>query len=81
MDELETVLAEIGQIVKASTEPENSYKMSSYEEHGYLDRSDYLTCLASDYAIDLETLVCLADILGESEDFDGLIASLEDYYE
>lgn len=49
-----------------------------YVEQGYTDRNDYLTCLAEDYGIDVETVFTLADMLGPSEDFDGFVASLED---
>lgn len=52
--------------------------MSVYQNHGYKDRNEYLQCLAEDYGIDLETVILLADILGENEDFDGLVSALED---
>ena len=42
-----------------------------YQENGYADRDDYLTCLAEDFAISIDTVYCLADILGGNEDFDG----------
>ena len=54
--------------------------MSSYvyRENGYNDREDYLSCIAEDYGLDLEQVVRpLAELLGPSEDFDGLISSLE----
>ena len=49
-----------------------------YQQNGYADRDDYLTCLAEDFAISIDTVYCLADILGENEDFDGLVSTLED---
>lgn len=49
-----------------------------YQENGYADRNDYLTCLSEDYGVPLETVQSLADILGENEDFDGLVSALED---
>lgn len=50
-----------------------------YREHGYNDREDYLSCIAEDYGLDLEQVVrTLADLLGPSEDFDGLVSALED---
>ena len=52
--------------------------MNIYEEKGFLDRQDYLENLAEDYGVDLQEVECLADVLGPSEDFDGLISSLED---
>jgi len=52
--------------------------MSNYIGNGYKDRADYLKCLSDDYGIDLETVLCLAEVLGENEDFDGLICTLDD---
>ena len=49
-----------------------------YQQNGYADRDDYLTCLSEDFAISIDTVQCLADILGENEDFDGLVSTLED---
>lgn len=49
-----------------------------YKENGYSSRADYLSCLAEDYGVDLQTVEALADLLGPSEDFDGLVSSLED---
>lgn len=44
-----------------------------------MNRLDYLRSLADDFNIDLSTVKMIADLLGPSEDFDGLIAALEDY--
>ncbi len=52
-------------------EPENVYT-----DNGYKDRSDYLQALASENS---EAVYAIADILGENEDFDGLVTMLEDY--
>ena len=49
-----------------------------YQEKGYKNREDYLECLAEDYYVPLDTVYALASMLGEDEDFDGLISSLED---
>ena len=49
-----------------------------YQENGYADRDDYLTCLSEDYGISIEDVYSLAEILGENEDFDGLVSALED---
>ena len=54
--------------------------MTIYEEKGYKDREDYLRCLADDFGLDNDTVFMAADLLGPSEDFDGLVTSLEDYY-
>lgn len=52
-----------------------------YQEHGYKNRKDYLLSLAIDYDIEPSIVFTLANLLGESEDFDGLIVALEDYIE
>lgn len=51
---------------------------SVYEEHGYKDRDDYLRSLAEDNGVDISTVLVLADSLGPSEDFDGLVTYIED---
>jgi len=48
-----------------------------YQEHGYKDRNEYLKCLAEEYNVSYYMLLTLADALGPSEDFDGLISELE----
>jgi len=48
---------------------------SIYQEHGFANRSAYLRDLAEDYG---RKVFLLADLLGPSEDFDGLLTSLED---
>ena len=53
--------------------------MTAYQRNGYQDRTDYLTSVADDYGIDEDVVSALADVLGESEDFDGLISMLEDF--
>ena len=54
--------------------------MSIYQEMGYESRRDYLTSLADEYGIDPVIVFTLASMLGPSEDFDGLVTSLEDEY-
>ena len=49
-----------------------------YQENGYADRDDYLTCLSEDYGVSIESVYSLAEMLGENEDFDGLVSALED---
>jgi hypothetical protein len=51
---------------------------NAYTENGYAGRDDYLRCLAEDYGVALETVEFLASVLGESEDFDGLVNAVED---
>lgn len=50
-----------------------------YEKNGYKDRTDYLTELADEFGVDKWTVFALSDMLGENEDFDGLVCALEDY--
>jgi hypothetical protein len=50
-----------------------------YTANGYKDRDDYLTGLADDRGIDSMAVHMIADMLGPSEDFDGLVSELEDF--
>jgi hypothetical protein len=49
--------------------------MTIYEQNGYRNREDYLDSLREDYG---EAVDILTSVLPASEDFDGLITSLED---
>jgi DNA-binding MarR family transcriptional regulator len=49
-----------------------------YEMNGYASRNEYLTDLADNMGLDRSIVSALADMLGENEDFDGLVTSLED---
>ena len=49
-----------------------------YTTNGYIDRNDYLQSLANDFNVPLDQVSMLAYLLGPSEDFDGLLTSLED---
>lgn len=48
-----------------------------YIKNGYKNRKDYLKSLAEEYDVDYATVYSLANILGENEDFDGLISELD----
>jgi hypothetical protein len=50
-----------------------------YNAQGYKDRDEYLTSLAQDFGIDMMAVRMISDMLGPSEDFDGLISELEDF--
>jgi hypothetical protein len=50
---------------------------TEYELNGFKNRRDYLESLCEEYPRDI--VYALASILGSSEDFDGLVTSLEDY--
>jgi hypothetical protein len=52
--------------------------MSVYTDNGYKNRKDYLENLADEMGIDTDTVFMMASVLGASEDFDGLVTSLED---
>ena len=54
--------------------------MSKYQEQGYISREEYLNELASEYGIDESIVYSLAEMLGEEEDFDGLVIALEDEF-
>ena len=48
------------------------------EDQGYNSLEEYLENLSEDYDVDLVTVYMMADLLGETELFDGLVSSLED---
>lgn len=50
-----------------------------YEEKGYKNRLDYLINIANDYGVPFDVVRGMAFVLGTEEDFDGLIAALEDW--
>tara|TARA_X000000950_G_C13755604_1_gene594584 strand:+ start:290 stop:484 length:195 start_codon:yes stop_codon:yes gene_type:complete len=49
-----------------------------YQEHGFENRKEYLKDLADQFGVSVQTVYDLASIMGKSEDFDGLVTSLED---
>ncbi len=53
--------------------------MTIHTENGYKNRDDYLRCMAEECGMPLAIVRALADLLGENEDFDGLVTSLADY--
>ena len=53
--------------------------LNVYQAHGYDDRIDYLNALCEEYPRDI--VFALADMLGQTEDFDGLVTALQDYAE
>lgn len=55
--------------------------MSVYLENGYDNRTEYLKSLAQEYGVPYTSVLVFADLLGSSEDFDGLITILDDYKE
>jgi hypothetical protein len=53
--------------------------MTIYQENGFQTRREYLDSLADDLGLDPRTVYLMAEMLGPSEDFDGLVTSLKDY--
>jgi hypothetical protein len=53
-------------------------KENRYTLKGFNDRDHYLRSLADDYDTDINNVYAMADILGNDEDFDGLVACLND---
>lgn len=49
-----------------------------YTKRGYRNRTDYLRSLADDYGVDLWIITEFASMLGPNEDFDGLVAMVQD---
>ena len=49
-----------------------------YKDNGYKNRKDYLENLADEYGVELDVVLTLSQVLGEGEDFDGLVSELED---
>ena len=50
-----------------------------YQREGYANREAYLQGLADNYGVDVLVVNTIADVLGETEDFDGLVTSVQDY--
>ena len=50
-----------------------------YQQHGYESRAAYLKDLADEHGVDIQVVLMLADLMGPTEDFDGLVSELEDY--
>lgn len=50
-----------------------------YQINGFKDRREYLEYLSDINAIELEDVQTMADLLGENEDFDGLVTELSDF--
>jgi hypothetical protein len=52
--------------------------LNIYQENGYRNRKEYLNELSEIYDQPLSLVYGLANMLGEIEDFDGLLIALED---
>lgn len=58
------------------TTPNTTKTMTVYTDNGFANRKAYLESLAEEYGKDL--VETLTSVLPASEDFDGLVTSLED---
>lgn len=56
----------------------NAETWNPYRNAGFATRAAYIKHLAEEFDVDLSTVVALANMLGPSEDFDGLVTTLED---
>ena len=52
--------------------------MNTYQKLGFKNRKEYLIDLAETYGVNQDQVFMLASMLGESEDFDGLVTSIQD---
>ena len=50
-----------------------------YQENGFSNREEYLIDLADNYSVSIYEVCAIAEMLGENEDFDGLVSALEEY--
>jgi hypothetical protein len=51
--------------------------VNTYQENGFDDRDQYLSYLSDEYEVPYYIVYAVADMFGESEDFDGLVTELE----
>ena len=56
---------------------ETPINQTAYERDGFENREEYLDNLKDNYDPDMVDL--LSDLLGDNEDYDGLLSELEDY--
>lgn len=57
----------------------NENRTNPYAEYGCKNRREYLKLMSEEFGVPFDAVCALASVLGESEDFDGLISTLEDY--
>ncbi len=53
-------------------------KENIYQQHGYESREAYFRQLAGEYDVPMGIVIELSRLLGQDEDFDGLINALEE---
>lgn len=52
--------------------------LDPYVSNGFKDRAEYLQHLSDEYGVPLDMVETVAETLGETEDFDGLVAAIQD---
>jgi len=50
-----------------------------YQNNGFENRTEYLQSLSFEYEVPLDVVEMFADMLGNNEDFDGLVSIIQDY--
>ena len=50
-----------------------------YTENGYKNREQYFESLSEEYNVSLEVIIEMAEFMGQSEDFDGLVNMIKDF--
>ena len=60
-------------------ENEVNQNRNPYLKLGFSNRREYLIDLSVEYELPRSVVFGIANILGESEDFDGLLSELENY--
>lgn len=53
--------------------------MNIYQRNGYENREHYIEELAFEYGLDFDSVYFLAQMLGEEDDFDGLLIAIENF--
>jgi len=59
-------------------EIDQAKRSTVYEDNGYKNRTEYLWSLTEDHQVSIETVHLYSDLMGPSEDFDGLVSALEE---
>lgn len=51
---------------------------NAYTDRGYRDRDHYLHDLAEAYDVPLDAVIAMSEVLGQDEDFDGLVSMVDE---
>jgi len=66
-------------IEKSQENHDHCKEENMYQANGFKNREEYLSDLADQYGVPAYVVFSIAEMLGEIEDFDGLIVELEDH--